>query len=156
MQLRQMTSAEFEQYRPQLVSRYASEQTRVNGVPPEEASVKAEAATHELLPKGLDTPGMLMFTAEDDEGLVGTLWLSFSNQRGFRGTAWIYAIEVVSQRRGQGFGRALLAAAEGEVKNQGMAVLGLNVFGDNETARNLYQSAGYDVVTQQMRKVLPP
>jgi hypothetical protein len=32
--------------------------------------------------------------------------------------------------------------------------LGLNVFGDNEIARNLYQSAGYGVVTQQMVKRL--
>ncbi|MBC8993576.1 N-acetyltransferase, partial [Micromonospora chalcea] len=33
--------------------------------------------------------------------------------------------------------------------------LELNVFGTNETARKLYETSGYRVVTQQMRKDLP-
>jgi len=61
---------------------------------------------------------------------------------------------VVAARRGQGFGRALLAAAEEEVRRHGIGALTLNVFGDNPTAISLYTSAGYQVTTQQMRKAL--
>jgi GNAT superfamily N-acetyltransferase len=154
MQLRLMTPAEFAVRRRQLIDEYAASQMRVGGWSSQEAAASGERATDGLLPKGLDTPGMFLFVAEDEQGLVGTLWLSLTNQRGLKDTAWIYAIEVVFERRGQGLGRALLAAAEKEAGNRGVVTLGLNVFADNETAVNLYRTAGYDTITQQMRKSL--
>ncbi|MFI7026227.1 GNAT family N-acetyltransferase [Micromonospora sp. NPDC049900] len=51
-------------------------------------------------------------------------------------------------------GRKLLAAGEDVVRRHGVSSLELNVFGDNDRARRLYQSSGYRVVTQQMRKTL--
>ena len=35
-----------------------------------------------------------------------------------------------------------------------MKAIGLNVFGPNTVARNLYESAGYEVATLQMHKQL--
>jgi ribosomal protein S18 acetylase RimI-like enzyme len=76
--------------------------------------------------------------------------------RGVADTAWIFDIEVFAEHRGRGLGRALLSAAEEEVARHGAANLGLNVFGSNEVARRLYESAGYVVITQQMQKRLTP
>ncbi|MFI7080072.1 GNAT family N-acetyltransferase, partial [Micromonospora sp. NPDC049903] len=66
----------------------------------------------------------------------------------------LYDIEVKPTHRGAGYGRKLLAAGEDVVRRHGVSALELNVFGDNDRARRLYQSSGYRVVTQQMRKTL--
>ena len=69
------------------------------------------------------------------------LWLGLSHPRGVPGCGFIYDIEVDEAHRRSGFGRALVAAE-------------LNVFGDNARAIRLYETSGYGVVTQQMRKSL--
>jgi ribosomal protein S18 acetylase RimI-like enzyme len=40
------------------------------------------------------------------------------------------------------------------VRSRGVGALELNVFGDNARAIRLYETFGYHVVTQQMRKSL--
>ena len=155
LRLRLMTATEFESFRMRLVHDYAADHVRAGTWSIEEAETRAGEQTSELLPDGPDTDGMLLLTAEDEEGQpVGVLWLSLTHPQGATDTAWIYDIEVVAKRRGEGYGRALLCAAEHEVRRRGIGTLGLNVFGDNDAARTLYQSAGYEVVTQQMRKRL--
>jgi len=52
----------------------------------------------------------------------------------------------------QGFGRQLLAALETEIAGHGCTTIGLNVFADNGIARQLYESAGYEVTSMHMRK----
>jgi hypothetical protein len=64
---------------------------------------------------------------EDGAGRIGVLWLSLTHPRGAPDTAWIY---------------------------DSVSALALNVFGDNETAPNLYSSSDYQITTQQMRKQL--
>lgn len=44
--------------------------------------------------------------------------------------------------------------AEQEAAARGMTSLGLNVHGQNTVARSLYDSLGYQVTAQQMKKVL--
>ena len=61
-----------------------------------------------------------------------------------------------THERGKGYGRALLRAAERETARHGVRTIGLNVFGPNTVARNLYESAGYEVASLQMHKELPP
>ena len=56
--------------------------------------------------------------------------------------------------RGKGYGRALLRLAERETTRRGVGAIGLNVFGPNTVARNLYESAGYETVSLQMHKQL--
>jgi ribosomal protein S18 acetylase RimI-like enzyme len=36
-----------------------------------------------------------------------------------------------------------------------VGTIGLNVFGPNTAARNLYESAGYEIASLQMHKELP-
>jgi ribosomal protein S18 acetylase RimI-like enzyme len=154
MQLRKMTPAEFDVYRRQLIIDYAAEHVRAGTWNAEDAQALATADIDRSLPDGPDTAEELLLTAQDDQGPVGVLWLSLKHPRGVADTAWISDIEILPQRRGQGLGRLLLVAAEEEISGRNISALGLNVFGDNEIARNLYQSAGYRVVTQQMVKRL--
>jgi len=45
--------------------------------------------------------------------------------------------------------------AEAEAHRRGFRRIGLNVFGGNEIARNLYRSLGYTETAIHMRKNLP-
>ena len=121
----------------------------------DEAEARSAEQTAELLPQGVETPGMLLLMAETAGGEpVGHLWVALERRRGFPG-AWIYAIEIAPDQRGKGYGRALLLAAEQATARRGVGTIGLNVFGPNTAARNLYESAGYEIASLQMHKELP-
>ena len=107
-----------------------------------------------LPPDGVGTRGQLVLAAQDGDGVrVGSLWIALDGPD-HNGDAWIYEIVIDPERRGQGLGRALLAAAEREVARHDVQSLALNVFGTNTTARRLYESAGYETTTLQMRKAV--
>ncbi len=97
----------------------------------------------------------LRLRAMNDEELAAfreAPWVALSEPP--RPGAWIYAIEVDAAVRGKGYGRALLAALEDRVREHGVATIGLNVFGENHVARRLYESAGYETTSLQMRKTV--
>ena len=153
---RAMTSAEFGSLRPRLIREYAAKHVEAGNWTSEMAEVRAAEQTDELLPQGVSTPGVLMLMGESPEGdTFGFFWLALERQPGAGDGAWIYYIEVWSEFRGRGFGRALLAAAEIEAATHGAHSVGLNVFGGNTVARNLYESMGYGVSTMHLEKELP-
>jgi ribosomal protein S18 acetylase RimI-like enzyme len=146
-----MTAEEFGTWRERAVRGYAAEHVRAGNWNPQDAEELAAKETDKLLPEGLNTAGMLFLVAESSVGsVVGMVWVALHRQ-GEDG-AWIYDIEVVPEHRGHGYGRALLRATEREVEKRGGTSIGLNVFGDNVIARRLYESAGYDTISVQMRK----
>jgi ribosomal protein S18 acetylase RimI-like enzyme len=149
-----MTHDEFVAYRTRSIGEYAAEHVRAGNWSPEDAERRAEKETDDLLPRGIETPGMILLVGETMSGTVGLVWIGPTPQE--RAGWWIYDIEVVSKHRGQGYGRALLEAAEREVRARGGTALGLNVFGGNAVARRLYESAGYEVAATLMRKRLSP
>jgi GNAT superfamily N-acetyltransferase len=154
---RPMTSTEFEAIRARMEREYADDHVAAGDWTAEEAAKRAAAETASLLPQGVDTPGVVMLVAENSEGdTVGRVWLALEHRPGKGDGAWIYDIEIVPEHRGQGFGRALLAAAEQEAARQGVSSIGLNVFGRNTVARSLYESAGYEVAAMQLKKPLRP
>ena len=63
-------------------------------------------------------------------------------------------ISVDQGHRGKGHGRALLDALHDAARALGATSMTLNVFGDNATAIRLYESSGYAVTAQQMKKEL--
>jgi GNAT superfamily N-acetyltransferase len=154
MRLRRMTSEEFGDWLPELAADYGAEQAAVGLYRPAEATGKVLAELERALPDGVDTADHVFLVAEDDHGFLGRLWLGLVHPRGVPDQAWINDIEVAEHRRGEGLGRELLTAAEAEIRSRGIGSVGLNVFGPNAVARRLYESAGYEVVTQQMRKRL--
>jgi ribosomal protein S18 acetylase RimI-like enzyme len=155
LRLRPMTEPEFQTYRQRAVTEYAEEHVAAGSWSAEEAQERATAEFEQLLPAGVGTADMLLLMAEDLGGeVVGSVWLSLKTPRGGDEYAWIYAIEVVTEYRGKGYGRALLTAAEAELRSRGVPAVGLNVFGPNLIAQRLYASAGYELMSQQMRKAL--
>jgi ribosomal protein S18 acetylase RimI-like enzyme len=152
---RPMTSTEFDSLRDRLVREYAAEHVATGTWTPEMAAARAAEETDRLLPQGVNTPGVRILMAESPDGdAVGFLWLALERRPGAAGGAWIYDIEILPEYRGRGFGRALLAAAEAEAAAHGVNSVGLNVFGSNLIARNLYESAGYSVSAMQLKKEL--
>ncbi|GAA1728857.1 hypothetical protein GCM10009809_25550 [Isoptericola hypogeus] len=153
--LRPMTSGEFDEWQAALAADYAAEQVAAGTWPPEGAERRAREENARLLPDGAATERMLFLRGVGGDGEpVGRAWVALDHPRGAPGVAFLYDIEVVEHRRGQGLGRALLAAVEDAARDAGADGMELNVFGQNAAARALYGTSGYEVVTQQMRKAL--
>lgn len=153
--VRPMTPGEFEQWQAALATAYAAEQVAAGRWAADGAVHRAREENARLLPQGLATPRTLLFTAVDGAGEpVGRAWVTLDHPRGAPDVAFLYDIEIAEAHRGKGYGRALLAAVEQATRETGVGALELNVFGTNAPAIALYDSAGYDVVTQQMRKAL--
>ncbi|MBD7957895.1 GNAT family N-acetyltransferase [Microbacterium sp. Sa4CUA7] len=153
--VRPMTPAEYEQWQAALATEYAAEQVAAGRWAADGAVQRALDENARLLPQGLETPRTLLLTAVDAAGVpVGRAWVALDHPRDAPDVAFLYDIEIAEPHRGQGYGRALLAAVEHATRETGVGALELNVFGSNTTAIGLYDSAGYDVVTQQMRKAL--
>lgn len=133
---------------------YALEQVAAGNWDPTRAEQLGRDEMARLLPQGASSPGMSLLSAYDAELRVGHVWLQLEPRIGETGEAWLYDIEVDARVRGRGYGRALLEAAEVVARDAGATYLGLNVFGANEVARALYESADYEVKTLQMRKRL--
>jgi ribosomal protein S18 acetylase RimI-like enzyme len=149
-----MTADEYQHQRERLIRGYAAENVTAGNWPAQDAEARSAEVTDRLLPDGERTAGMLLLVAETPDGQpVGSVWVALQSSNA-DGAAWIYDIEVDSGQRGRGYGRALLEAAERESAAHGARAIGLNVFGGNTVARSLYDSAGYAVTTQQMRKDL--
>ena len=148
-----MTQVEYDEMLARLIPSYAQSHVDAGNWSAGEALDRARAQTVELLREGANSANAVLRTARNDEGVVvGRVWIGFRDTD--RTAAWIYEIEVDETHRGGGYGRALLAAAEQEAAQQGATSIGLNVFGPNQIARDLYTSAGYDVTSIQMSKSL--
>lgn len=148
-----MTDAEFDAWHQRAVESYAEQIARARGGPIEQARERARAADAQLLPDGRSTANHWLLMICDNGGAsVGTLWIGPHAERS--DAAYIYAIDVDESRRGEGLGRAAMLAAEELVKAAGFQAIGLNVFGFNDVAQNLYTSLGYRVVATQMTKRL--
>ncbi|MFD6699258.1 MULTISPECIES: GNAT family N-acetyltransferase [unclassified Microbacterium] len=153
--VRRMTAAECELWLDELANEYAQEQVHSGRWASAGAVERARAENAELLPDGADTERMLVLRGVDEAGApIGRAWIALDHPRGAPGVAFLYDIEVLEERRGEGLGRALLNAVEAEALAHGAQALELNVFGGNRTAIALYGSEGYEVITQQMRKAL--
>jgi ribosomal protein S18 acetylase RimI-like enzyme len=148
-----MTAQEFAVFRERAVAGYAEQQVRAGEWPAGRAEQLAAEQTDSLLAKGVETPNVLLVSAETQEGVVvGRAWLALAET--VREGAWLYDIEIEPSHRGRGYGRALLAALEELALSHGASEIGLNVFAENSAARGLYESSGYEATSLHMRKRL--
>jgi len=153
--LRPMLPDEFVTYLDWAIDDYAAELERNVKATGEAAQVASRASYDSLLPDGLATLGHTLLVAMDPNGgeRVGVLWFGPSTDD--PAMAWIYDIMVDEEKRGRGWGRAIMRAFEGEARARGFARAGLNVYGDNHVARRLYESLGYVETARQLHKELP-
>jgi ribosomal protein S18 acetylase RimI-like enzyme len=155
LELRPMTEPEFTAFRAELIGSYAGDKVQAGEWAAQDAAASAAREVDGLLPDGVGTPGMLLLTAQTAaRDVVGSVWVALRGDNA--GSAWIYDIVIGPQWRGQGYGRALLAAAEREAARHGAQMIALNVFGANTVARGLYEASGYEITALQMRKELAP
>ncbi len=136
MTVRAMTDAEFTEWQDVLARAYADDQVQAGNWAPEEALDRAREDSAARLPRGLDTPGMLLLTGVRPDGEpVGRIWLALEHPRGTADCAFLLDIEVDEAHRGRGHGRALLAAAEDAAWSRGLSALELDVLGSSSSSR---------------------
>ena len=153
--VRPMTQEEFEKFWTHSIIEYAAVNVANGHWSQEDSLEKSTQAITTLLPSGLATENTLLLTALSASGEeIGYLWIGLRRSSNPADGAWIYDIELYEEFRGKGYGRSLLMEAERQTKAHGVKKLGLNVFGSNKVARNLYESAGYEITSQQMSKEL--
>ncbi|GAA3081290.1 ribosomal protein S18 acetylase RimI-like enzyme [Kribbella aluminosa] len=144
-----MSAAEYPEWKDHLATSFAAAMGAANGLAADEALKASYQETEKLLPDGPDTEHQLIWVAFADDVPVGTLWISTRSRLPF-----VYSIEVSPDHRRKGYGGAIMLAGEEECRRRGHDELELNVFGDNPSAIALYNSLGYAVTSQQMRKSL--
>ena len=149
MTLRPLTDTEFADWRDRAAAMFAAGVGPARGMDADDALKFAYEETDKLLPDGPGTEHHLIWLAQDGDEPVGSLWIGTKPRIPF-----IYGIEVDGNHRGKGYGRAIMLAGEDECRRLGYHQLDLNVFGNNSTAISLYDSLGYTLISQQMRKDL--
>jgi len=153
VRLEPMTQDQYDAYRATAEDDYAAEIHRSGTMGEEEARAKSAEDFAELLPDGLDTKGLLLYTAYDGAEPVGMLWLALTETPAGT-TAFVYDVSVREDLRRRGYGRAIMLAGEAECRTLGVVSIGLNVFGPNVAARRLYEDLGYQVTSTQMKLTL--
>jgi GNAT superfamily N-acetyltransferase len=137
--LRPMKADEFEQFMAGEVEGFAQELATA-GMDLEQALERSRTMMGELLPSGMDSPGMEFHVGEVEGVPVGDLWLSTGQTMAF-----VYNIVVRPDQRRRGYGAAIMNGAALRSRELGHPVLGLNVFAHNPNARALYDKLGYRV-----------
>lgn len=148
--LRPMSQEEYVAYRADAEHDYAQHVARAGDLDPVAAARRAADDYARLLPDGLASPAQHLWTAEVAGEPVGLGWIELRT-RASGLPAWVYDVQVRPERRGQGWGRALMEALHAAAAGLGAESVALNVFGHNAPAIALYDSLGYVVTSQQMR-----
>ena len=152
--LRPMTDAEFADWRPDSIRRYADEKVRSGAWDEGSATARAEAEVAKLLPKGLATEDHHLFTVQDASGQsVGMLWFARLDRAGSP-VAYLYELAIWPDHRRQGHAEAAMRAFEQRARESGCAGVALHVFGHNLKARQLYAKLGFEETNVNMFKPL--
>jgi ribosomal protein S18 acetylase RimI-like enzyme len=147
--LRPVPDQDFGGWRARTAEEYALGIGPARNLDPVKALEVAYEEIDTLLPDRTATENQLLWQAYDGDEPVGLLWIGTQSP-----IPCIYMIGVSEEQRGKGYGRSIMLAGEAECRRRGYEFLDLNVFGDNSTAIALYDSLGYVVTAQQMRKPL--
>ena len=127
-----VTEEQREAFVDEEIANYADEQVRDSGWPREDAR------------------GDRLWAAVDAHGrTVGWLWVKPVES----GVAFLEQITVASPARRRGHGRAMLAAVEQLLADEGIGELRLNVNRANEAALALYASAAYEATGGDERRL---
>ncbi|WP_165063180.1 GNAT family N-acetyltransferase [Marisediminicola senii] len=119
----------------------------------EMARAKADADWEALFPGGQPQAQHHVMDIVEDEAPAGWIWVGPANP-GAGVDWWLWDIFVKQDRRGRGLAAAAIHQAEELAREHGVTSIGLNVFGYNDTARELYARLGYATVATQMKKLL--
>ncbi|MFF8729341.1 GNAT family N-acetyltransferase [Streptomyces sp. NPDC015171] len=147
-----MTPAEYPDWLASERAACVGDVVRAGVLSPEDAVRKADRDFTELVPEGLATPDntFLVFEAAGEQ--IGTGRLRHDH---LPGVTCGYSLHLHEQHRGNGYGRAAMAAGEQATLAAGDSALMSTVWGGNEVAMNLYTSAGFRVLEERRSIDLP-
>lgn len=151
--LLEMDDRDFASRRESMITGYAEAIAVARGLSLPDAVAESERDIAERLPRGRATRGQLLRKAVVDGVEVGWIWVSLPGTS-MPETAWISDVEVHAGNRRRGHGEEIIRAVEVELAESGVPRLGLNVFGDNDTARRLYERLGFEVTARQLSREL--
>ncbi|MGU5713753.1 GNAT family N-acetyltransferase [Aeromonas taiwanensis] len=155
-----LRDADFPAYHDYFIEDYARDLANNHGMALPDSCRQADASLQQLLPQGVATPGhhLLALVPEDGSGAsnapgepLGYLWHALD---GAAGTTFIYDFYVAPPHRGQGFGKAAMAALEAQLASLGIHQIKLRVAHDNPRALALYQELGFTITGYNMAKHL--
>ncbi|WP_371628648.1 GNAT family N-acetyltransferase [Streptomyces sp. NBC_00341] len=149
---RPMTPAEYPEWLAAEKLAYVDDIVRSGAKSPEDAARKSDDDFAKLIPEGLATPGTTLLVIEVAGEPIGTGWLKHGH---LPGVTYGYSLHIDERYRGNGYGRAAMAAGEQATLAAGDAVLMFTVWGGNEVAMNLYTSVGYRIVEEYRSTGLP-
>lgn len=129
-----MTDAEVAEFSARAVLTYAQSREEA-GESAELALKTARTSFDENFPGGRPAPGQHVVTLRHEGRPAGVLWVG----ERWPAQAWVYEVEIEPALRGRGLGAAAMVHAARWARAEGMAWLGLNVFGPNRHARGLYE-----------------
>jgi GNAT superfamily N-acetyltransferase len=147
-----MTEPEIAEFATRQFEGYVADRI-ASGEYPERARRPAAWEWNTYFPGRRAAAGHRLYRLVAGDEPVGVLWLGPS-AHGQAGAEWVYYVEIAEHRRGQGLGRVAMRLAEQDARAHGATELGLNVFGDNAVARQLYESVGYRITALNMTKKL--
>ena len=84
-------------------------------------------------------PNSTILISRDGGAIVATVMVGHDGHRG-----WVYYVATDPDRRGKGYGRTIMGAAEDWLRAAGIAKLQLMVRPDNTKVQAFYESIGYD------------
>jgi ribosomal protein S18 acetylase RimI-like enzyme len=122
----------------------------------ETVEVATRVATEQranTFPGGVPAPGHHLFCVVVGDERVGMVWLGPAMGDDDQ-ERYLFNVEIDEPRRGRGYGRAAVRAAEAWTAAQGATRLSLNVWGGNDVARSLYDALGYVVAATHMYRDL--
>ena len=118
----------------------------------EVAEARVARSYAENFPNNRPLPTHRFFDVMEDDEPVGLLWIAPQVEGST--SWWVYDIEIFEPYRRRGYARAALELGHAEAKSLGGTSIGLNVFGFNTGARELYEKLGYAVTSTQMKREL--
>jgi ribosomal protein S18 acetylase RimI-like enzyme len=135
--------AEFEAWLAREVSGYAADLADSGSGSARSAATEAARSYTTYLPDGLSTPANGIWVIEADGRPVADIWLKYGFEPDL---TYVFGVGVRPEFRGRGYGRAAMLIGEAQAHAAGDQFVGLNVFGHNEVAINLYNSLGYQFI----------
>jgi aminoglycoside 6'-N-acetyltransferase I len=128
---------------------------------PEETREYLDRQGREVLAGSAGSPAWIVFVAEADSSLVGFLELSLRTYAEGCDSSPVPYVEgwyVGETLRGQGFGKALMDAAEAWSRSRGYTEMGSDALADNRLSRDAHAALGFKEVETLVvfRKPLPP
>ena len=108
-----------------------------------------------LVPQGLHTKGQMFFDVFEklSNQNLGYLWIGVQQRLG-KQVATINDIKIEELQRGKGYGKELMKHAQEEARRAGAKTIRLHVFSQNEVAKKLYSSMGFETTSLDMKMEL--